>query len=97
VVRNVIGYCGARTMSLSRLNPTDPNDALVDKRQSERAAEICRGVMRVLAQHGLTGLIEVTFPNGRRDVVIALSVSGAFLIVEMKSCFTDFKVELKLP
>ena len=85
-------------MPLKRLNPSAPSDApLVDNRQSERAAEICRGVMRVLAQHGMTGLIEVTLPNGRRADIMALSASGAIWIIEIKSSVTDFQVDQKWP
>ena len=84
-------------MTLTRLNPTNPTDALVDNRQSEKAAEICRGVMRVLALHGLTGLIEVTLPNGRRADVMALSASGAIWIIEIKSSVMDFQVDQKWP
>ena len=84
-------------MSLIRLNPSDTSEALVDNRQSEKAAEICRGVMRVLAQHGMTGLIEVTLPNGRRADIMALSASGAISIIEIKSSVTDFQVDQKWP
>jgi hypothetical protein len=84
-------------MSIIRLNPTDPTDTLADRRQSEKAAEICRGVMRVLAQLGMTGLTEVTLPNGRRGDVMALSASGAIWIVEIKSSVTDFQVDQKWP
>ncbi len=90
-------------MSLVRSNPPDlpplPDGpgALVDNRQSEKAAEICRGVMRVLAQHSLTGLIEVTLANGRRADIMALTDKGALWIVEIKSSVTDFQVDQKWP
>jgi hypothetical protein len=84
-------------MSIIRLNPTDPTDTLADRRQSEKATEICRGVMRVLAQLGMTGLTEVTLPNGRRGDVMALSASGTLWIVEIKSSVTDFQVDQKWP
>lgn len=87
-------------MSLIRLNPIDPADergALVDNRQSEKAAEICRGVMRVLAQHAFTGLIEVTLANGRRADIMALSPAGAIWIIEIKSSVVDFQVDQKWP
>ena len=53
--------------------------------------------MRVLGLHGLTGLIEVTLPNGRRADVMALSASGAIWIIEIKSSVTDFQVDQKWP
>src|SRR5688572_7264391 len=90
-------------MPLVRSNPPDapplPDGpgALVDNRQSEKAAEICRGVVRVLAQHGLTGLIEVTLANGRRADVMALAPNGTIWIIEIKSSVTDFQVDQKWP
>ncbi len=98
------GECDAEgQMPLVRSNPPDvpslPDGpgALVDNRQSEKAAEICRGVMRVLAQHELTGLIEVTLANGRRADIMALSPAGTIWIVEIKSSVTDFQVDQKWP
>ena len=85
-------------MSLERIPPQKPDNApLVDNRQSERAAEICRGTMRVLAQHGFTGLIEVTLANGRRADIMALSPSGTLWIIEIKSSVTDFQADQKWP
>jgi len=87
-------------MALTRVYPPGPateRGALVDNRQSEKAAEICRGVMRVLAQHGSTGLIEVPLANGRRADIMALSPSGLIWIVEIKSSIVDFQVDQKWP
>ena len=90
-------------MSLVRPNtPIEPvipdgPGALADNRQSEKAAEICRGVMRVLAQHEMTGLIEMTLANGRRADIMALSPKGALWIVEIKSSVADFQVDQKWP
>ncbi len=87
-------------MTLVRINPegrAEERGALVDNRQSERAAEICRGVIRALAAHGLTGLIEVTLPNGRRADIMALSPTGTIWIIEIKSSLVDFQVDQKWP
>lgn len=87
-------------MTLMRIPPESPAEeraVLVDNRQSERAAEICRGVIRVLAAHGLTGVIEVTLPNGRRADIMALSPTGTIWIIEIKSSVVDFQVDQKWP
>ena len=90
-------------MSLIRQNQLDtpplPDGpgALIDNRQSDKAAEICRGVMRVLAQHAVTGLIEITLANGRRADVMALTDKGAIWIIEIKSSVADFQVDQKWP
>jgi len=90
-------------MSLVRSNPPgepviiDGPGVLADNRQSDKAAEICRGVMRVLAQHNHTGLIEMTLANGRRADVMALSEKGTLWIVEIKSSVADFQVDQKWP
>lgn len=65
--------------------------------QSPAAREICRGVVRVLAAHGLTAIAELPLPNGRRADVVGLSADGALWIVEIKSCLNDFRTDLKWP
>lgn len=65
--------------------------------QSEIAREICRGVVRLLASHGLAAISEVPLPNGRRADVVALAPDGAIWIVEIKSCIEDFRTDHKWP
>lgn len=63
--------------------------------QSAAAREICRGVVRVLAAHGLAAIAELPLPNGRRADVVGLGADGALWIVEIKSCLEDFRSDHK--
>lgn len=65
--------------------------------QSPVAREICRGVVRVLAAHGLTAIAELPLPNGRRADVVGLGSDGMLWIVEIKSCIEDFRADRKWP
>jgi hypothetical protein len=65
--------------------------------QSQVAREICRGVVRVLAAHGLSAIAELPLPNGRRADVVGLGRDGAIWIVEIKSCLEDFRCDQKWP
>jgi len=65
--------------------------------QSVAAREICRGVVRVLAAHGLTAIAELPLPNGRRADVVGLGTDGMLWIVEIKSCLEDFRSDHKWP
>jgi hypothetical protein len=69
----------------------------VDGRQSERAAEIARGVTRLMALHGLACVYEMPLANGRRADVAALSEAGEIWIIEVKSCLDDFRADQKWP
>lgn len=62
-----------------------------------RAAEIVRGVMRLLSDLAFSPLVEVTLANGRRADVMGLDASGEIVIVEVKSCLTDFASDQKWP
>jgi hypothetical protein len=68
-----------------------------DGRQSERAADIARGVVRLLALHGFASICELPLANGRRADVAALSEAGEVWIVEIKSCLEDFRTDQKWP
>ena len=65
--------------------------------QSAVAAEICRGVVRLLTAHGLTSVAELPLPNGRRADVVALTDKGEIWIVEIKSSIEDFRADQKWP
>lgn len=65
--------------------------------QSDVAREICRGVVRLLAAHGLSAISEVPLPNGRRADVIGVAPDGAIWIIEIKSCLEDFRADHKWP
>ena len=70
---------------------------LRDRRQSEAALAIFRGVGRVLEAHGLAVVGEVVLANGRRADVAGVGRSGEIWIVEIKSCLEDFHADQKWP
>lgn len=70
---------------------------LVDKRQSETAMEIRRGMMRHFGRLGMAVLAEFPLASGRRADLIAMNRKGHFTIVEIKSSVEDFKVDNKWP
>jgi len=60
-------------------------------------AALARGVIRMLADHGLASLLEAPLANGRRADVMGLAASGEIWIVETKSCLADFACDAKWP
>ena len=56
---------------------------------------LARGVSRMLIDHGYAPLLELPLANGRRADIAALGASGAFVIVETKSCLDDYRVDSK--
>lgn len=66
-----------------------------DGRQSDAAFQICRGVVRLLASHGIAAYTEVTVANGRRADVMGLARDGEIVIVEIKSSLDDFRTDQK--
>lgn len=77
------------------VNRTSIPQATLGGPQSAAAREICRGVVRVLAAHGLTALAELPLPNGRRADVVGIGPDGMLWIVEIKSCLGDFRSDRK--
>jgi hypothetical protein len=73
------------------------SQAFGDPVPNGRAAEIVRGVRRMLAEFGLASLTEVTLANGRRADVMAVGPKGEIVIVEVKSCLQDFATDQKWP
>ena len=69
--------------------------AIEDGRQSDAAFQICRGVVRLLAAHGIAAYTEVTVASGRRADVMGLSRNGDIAIIEIKSCLDDFRTDQK--
>ncbi len=74
-----------------------PLTILPDGRQSAHAAQVQRGVGRLLRSYGFAVVTELPLGNGRRADVVALSRDGAVWIVEIKSSVQDFRVDLKWP
>jgi hypothetical protein len=85
-------------MTLTSNNPLGP--LLIppeNGRQSETAADICRGVARLLRTHSVVTLPEVTLPGGRRADIMGLSEKGTIWIIEIKSSPADFRADSKWP
>ncbi|MCB1546315.1 MAG: MmcB family DNA repair protein [Hyphomicrobiaceae bacterium] len=74
-----------------------PEPPPLDGRQSERAREIQRGVVRLLALQGCASVTELVLATGRRADVVGLSASGELWIVEIKSSVEDFRSDQKWP
>lgn len=77
-----------------------PNSQIIllpDRRQSETAASVQRGVCRYLRTAGFATLTEFTLASGRRADVIGLNDRGAVWIVEIKSSLEDFRADGKWP
>jgi hypothetical protein len=68
-----------------------------DGRQSERALQVRRGVLRLLASLDLYALPEVTLRSGRRADLLAVARTGEIWIVEIKSSRIDLISDRKWP
>src|SRR6185369_14647090 len=64
-------------------------------RQSPTALAVARGTQRLLTALGLTCVIELSLPSGRRADLVALSDGGDVWIVEIKSSIADFRADQK--
>lgn len=58
---------------------------------------VCRGAGRHLRERGYAVVKEMTFANGRRGDIVALSAKGELLVVEVKSGIEDYRVDGKWP
>jgi len=63
----------------------------------EITALLARGVTRLLLDHDVAPVLEMSLPNGRRADLCGLSAKGEIWIVETKSCLADFAVDSKWP
>jgi hypothetical protein len=66
-----------------------------DRRQSETAQMIARGVRRLLRTRGFSSLTELPLTDGRRADIAAVNHAGEVLIVEIKSSPSDFRADRK--
>jgi hypothetical protein len=66
-----------------------------DRRQSETALMIARGVRRLLRARGFSSVTELALTDGRRADIAAVNRDGEVLIVEVKSCAADFRADRK--
>lgn len=61
------------------------------------AADVARGVTRMLLRHDLTAIAEVPLDGGRRADLMALDARGQLVIVEIKVSRTDLLGDGKWP
>lgn len=61
------------------------------------AADVARGVSRVLIQEGFSPILEFTLANGRRLDVAAIGADGRVAGVEIKVAIPDLKGDGKWP
>ena len=78
----------------SCVDPADPTRPLDPKLC---AADVSRGVCRMLARHDLTALSEVPLDGGRRADLMALDARGRIVIVEIKVSRADLLGDGKWP
>ena len=71
-------------------HPVPATDVLV-------AADVARGVCRLLYHHDRMPLCEVPLGNGRRADVIGLDSNGQVTLVEIKVSLADLRGDLKWP
>ena len=64
---------------------------------SSTAADVARGVARLLLRDGYAPILEFTLPNGRRLDVAAIGPGGEILGVEIKVALADLKGDGKWP
>jgi len=75
----------------------DSANPLVDGRQSETALAVQRGTGRLLRALGFSLVTEMPLASGRRADIVALSTTGDFWIVEIKSSLADLRADAKWP
>ena len=61
------------------------------------AADVARGVSRLLLLEGYSPILEFTLPNSRRLDVAAIGPGGEMLGVEIKVALADLRGDLKWP
>jgi hypothetical protein len=75
----------------------DSSDPMTDGRQSARALEVRRGVLRLLAETSVIAIAEMPLASGRRADIVGLDPRGRFIIVEVKSSLEDLRADRKWP
>jgi hypothetical protein len=74
-----------------------PQLVLIDGRQSPTAANVQRGVCRLLRAHGFATVRELSLANGRRVDIMAINGTGTLWAIEIKSSLVDLKADQKWP
>jgi len=72
-------------------------DPIRDESRPPRAAEVARGVCRLLYRQGYASQCEVPLGNGRRADVIGLDDAGRITLVEIKVSMADLRGDAKWP
>ena len=75
--------------------PDDRLSLAPDRRQSETATMIARGVRRLLRARGFSSVTELPLVDGRRADIVAINGEGEVLIVEIKSSPADLRADPK--
>jgi hypothetical protein len=60
-----------------------------------RTEAVARGVIRLWDQMGFGCVRELSLANNRRADIVALSPKGELVLIEIKSCWEDFRVDTK--
>jgi hypothetical protein len=81
-------------MTLLSVNPNNP---LIDGRQSTRAMMVRKGVQILLHEMRHAMLPELTLSNGRRADLVSITPKGEIWIIEIKTSVEDFRVDRKWP
>ena len=74
-----------------------PMELPPDRRQSETALAVARGVRRMLRHLDFSTLPELTLASGRRADLVAVDGRATIHIVEIKSSVADFRTDSKWP
>ncbi|MFS0772875.1 MmcB family DNA repair protein [Sphingomonas sp. 1P08PE] len=76
---------------------TAPPSCLNDDDPALCAADVARGVSRLLLRHDLAPMAEVSLDGGRRADLMALDARGAIVVVEIKVSRADLMGDGKWP
>ena len=67
----------------------------IDLGDTDIAADVARGVLRLLADLGFSAMTEVSLRNGRRVDLMGIARDGRIAIVEIKSSIADYRADRK--
>ena len=79
------------------LLPSPPDSCVDSPGSSLCAADVARGVTRMLLRHELVALTEVPLEGGRRADLMAIDSRGRIVIVEIKVARGDLLADSKWP
>jgi len=86
------------SLAFDSVPAASPPDACVEHPGSPLcAAEVARGVQRLLLRRDLMSMTEVPLDNGRRADVLAVDAKGCLTVVEVKVSRADLMADAKWP